>query len=77
MKKELIKSNRFYKLNVCFVGNREYIDTALEISIDIPSITQESKKTHTAKKILIYYKNKSIFFLQIIKYFASCDLKEI
>ena len=76
MKKELIKSNWFYKLNVCFVGNREYIDTALEISIDILSITQESKKTHTAK-ILIYYKNKSIFFLQIIKYFASWDLKEI
>lgn len=49
MKKELIKSNWVYKLNVCFVGNREYIDTALEISIDIPSITQESKKTHTAK----------------------------
>ena len=49
MKKELIKSNWFYKLNVCFVGNREYIDTALEISIDIPNIMRGSKKTHTAK----------------------------
>ena len=70
MKKELIKSNWFYKLNVCFVGNREYIDTALEISIDIPIITQESKKAHTANNTFIYYKNKSIFFLQIIKYCA-------
>ena len=49
MIKEFIKSNGFIKFRVCFIGNREYIDTALEISIDIPSITQESKKTHTAK----------------------------
>ena len=61
MKKELIKSNWFYKLNVCFVGNREYIDTALEISIDIPSIMQESKKTHTAKKYLSIIKINQYF----------------
>ena len=49
MIKELIKSNWFYKLNVCFVGNMEYIDAALEISIDIPNIMRGSKKTHKKK----------------------------
>ena len=61
MKKELIKSNRFYKLNVCFVGNREYIDTALEIVLIYRLLHKKAKRRTQQKKYLSIIKINQYF----------------
>ena len=77
MIKEFIKSNGFIKFRVCFIGKREYIETAFEISIDIPNIMRGSKKTHTANNTFIYYKNNVNIFSTDYLSIAPCNFKRL